>query len=143
MRLPLPAPLSPLTPSVLRRRQTTPGTAVRACAPLVWLRTASPWLVLHLPRSHGHLDGRHDARHAPRRPNGVAARRRLPPSPSLAESTSPRHHHFACQLVLLPLAPIEGATSPARADRTPPPFSPTPASSAPRGAPTSTPPWSK
>src|SRR6185437_222133 len=79
---PPPAHLSPLRPSVLRRRQTAPGTAVRACAPLVWLRTASPWLVLHLPRSHGHLDGRHDARHAPRRPNGVAAHRRLPPPPA-------------------------------------------------------------
>ena len=69
-------------PSVLRRQKTAPGTAKWACAPLVLLGTASPWLVLRLPRSHGHLGGRHDARHAPRRPNGVAARRRLPPPPA-------------------------------------------------------------
>ena len=66
-----------LTPSVLRRRKTAPGTA--------------NGLILYLPHGTGHLARRHAPPPCASTIADVAARRRLPPAPARPNRPPPKH----------------------------------------------------
>ena len=89
--------------------------AVWACAPLVLLGTASPWLVLYLPHATGHLARRHAPPPCASTTAGVAARRRLPPPPARPNRPPPDVVCFSMK----PSACIKGAEPSPRARNLP------------------------